>query len=353
MADDSTNEEESKERKNEYFDDEDFGLPDLEYDELDDEDEPLEEELDLEVEVEGEDGSQEEEVEETSAEPELIEIDDNDVSGELDLDESHVGYDAEEASSDVADITEEDLEGEFDNIDLNDISEEDFQLEDEDSDFYEEESYEDFENESAGSDIFESEGGSGGSTEDLAIEEFEDAENDGEENGYADPESRNSFTRIVVIGTAVIAIFGFALYFAFFRTGGSELAEKPRKEQVKPQPQPTKEQPKPEPVEPEPEPQQVEPDPQPLTAEAGEITRLSTKTGQAYVIVGSFIDEDLAGDYATELADSGKSPFVIPPFDDHRFYRIGIASYGSFAEAISAVSDFKGEFGDDVWALRY
>lgn len=371
MADDSTNEEEPKERKNEYFDDdEDFGLPDLEYDELDDEDEPLEEELDLEVEVEGEDETLEElDVDETPAdpEPEVIEDEDTDLSGELDLDVSHVEFETEEDTSDVADIsvddlddieiTEEDLEGvDFDDIDLSDISEEDLQLDDEDTDFYEEESYEDFESESAGSDIFEAEGSSSGGDSNLSAEELAQRENKGVEFKYSDPQSRNSFTRIVVIGTAVIAILGFALYFAFFRTGGSqELAEKPKQEQSKPKPttQPKKEEPKPKPVDPKPEPKQVKPDPQPLTVEAGEITRLSTKTGQAYVIIGSFVDEDLAGDYATELADAGKSPTIIPPFDDHRFYRVAIATYSSFADANNAVNDYKGEYGDDIWALRY
>ncbi len=370
MADDSTNEEEPKERKNEYFDDdEDFGLPDLEYDELDDEDEPLEEELDLEVEVEGEDETLEDlEVEDAPAdpEPELIEIEDNDVSGELDLEESHVEYEAEEASDagdiseedlDDIEISEEDLEGvDFDDIDLSDISEEDLQLDDEDTDFYEEESYEDFENEAAGSDIFETAGGSDSGSSDLSADELAQRENKGVEFKYSDPQSRNSFTRIVVIGTAVIATLGFALYFAFFRTGGSEqIAEKPKQEQPKPQPkpQPKQEDPKPQPANPQPEPKQVKPDPQPLTSDAGEITKLSAKTGQAYVIIGSFVDEDLAGDYATELAGTGKSPIIIPPFDNHRFYRVAIAAYSSFADANNAVNDYKAEYGDDVWALRY
>ncbi|MDW3191439.1 MAG: SPOR domain-containing protein [Cytophagales bacterium] len=370
MADDSTNEEEPKERKNEYFDDdEDFGLPDLEYDELDDEDEPLEEELDLEVEVDGEDESLEElEIEDAPAEPEpeLIDLEDNDVSGELDLDESYSEPEASEDSTDIGDISEEDLDDieisdedlegvDFDDIDLSDISEEDLQLDDEDTDFYEEESYEDFEGESAGADIFESEGSSSGSSEDLSAEELAERENKGVEFKYSDPQSRNSFTRIVVIGTVVIAVLGLSLWFAFFRTGGNEqIAEKPKQEQpAKPKPEPPKEDPKPVPSDPKPEPEQVKPDPQPLTVEAGEITRLSAKTGQAYVIIGSFVDEDLAGDYAQELADDGKSPTIIPPFDDHRFYRVAIASYSTFADANNAVNNYKGEFGDDIWALRY
>ncbi len=366
MADDSTNEEEPKERKNEYFDDdEDFGLPDLEYDELDEEDEPLEEELDLEVEVEGEDESLEElEVEETPVDPEPIEVEDTDVSGELDLEENQV----EEVSDDIdisdedfddIEITDEDLEGvDFDDIDLSDISEEDLQLDDEDTDFYEEESYEDFENESSNSDIFEANDKTADDTSGLSAEDLAQRENKGVEFKYSDPKSRNSFTRIVVIGTAVIATLGFALYFAFWRTGGNEqIAEKPKQEQPKPKPkptpQPTPEEEQPKPADPTPEPKQEKPDPQPLTAEAGEITKLSSKTGQAYVIIGSFVDEDLAGDYATELAETGKSPIIIPPFDDHRFYRVAIASFGSFADANDAIGNYKSEFGDDVWALRY
>jgi len=85
MAEDKNNEEDPNERKNEYFDDdEDFGLPDLEYDELDDFaddddlDEPLEEEIagpEEEVVSESESIEEKEEVEQEEQEESVFEAD--------------------------------------------------------------------------------------------------------------------------------------------------------------------------------------------------------------------------------------------------------------------------------------
>lgn len=369
MADESTNEEEPKERKNEYFDDdEDFGLPDLEYDELDDEDdEPLEEELDLEVEVEGEDEALEElELEEPveesqpepEPEPEPVAEDENELPGELDLDESHLEYEVSEEDLEDLDLSEEDLEGiDLDDIDLSDISEEDLQLDSEDTDYYEEESYEDFENESSGSDIFEASASSSSSTE-SGYKGLAERENKGVEFKYSDPQSRNSFTRIVVIGTVVILTLGFALWFAFLRgDGNDELAENttpPPQETETPVQQPeTQPEETPPADDPDPVPTQPETRPEPTVTNPGEVTKLTEKTGNSYIVIGSFVDEDLADDYATELATAGQSPLVIPPFDNHRFYRVAIASYASFSDANDAIADYKADYGEDIWALRY
>ena len=86
---------------------------------------------------------------------------------------------------------------------------------------------------------------------------------------------------------------------------------------------------------------------------AGEITRLDQPTGKTYIIIGSFFDDDLAGDYADELAAQGKSPIIIPPFKDYRFYRVAIAEYDDFNGAQKGIETFKSEFGEDIWPLRY
>ena len=362
MADESTNEEEPKERKNEYFDDdEDFGLPDLDYDELDEDDEPLEEELDLEVELEGEEEALEEleiteepVAEEPTSEP-IVE-ENNELPGELDLDETHLEYEVNDEDLADLDLSEEDLEGiDLDDIDLSDISEEDLDLDGEETDFYEEESFDEFENEATANQSFDE--GAAVTAEDPGADyqDLAERENKGVEFKYSDPQSRNSFTRIVVIGTVVILTLGFALWFAFLRGGGEEpLAEDPtpvRQEPSNPTPEPETQPAEPEEQTPTPQP---EPDPEPtVVSNPGEVTKLSEKTGESYIVIGSFVDEDLADDYAGQLAANGQSPIVIPPFDNHRFYRVAIASYGTYADANAAIDNYKADFGEDIWALRY
>jgi len=83
------------------------------------------------------------------------------------------------------------------------------------------------------------------------------------------------------------------------------------------------------------------------------VTNLDDRNGKAYVIVASFIDSDLAIDHANKLAAEGKSPYVIPPFGSSRYSRVGIAEFGSFEAAAATLDNYKSEYGDDVWALRY
>ncbi len=362
MAEDKNNEEEPNERKNEFFDDdEDFGLPDLEYDELDDFadeeeeiDEPLEEELE---EVSAIEDDQEEEAveesvfeaddeeEEVAAATEEIE---EEVSAETDSAELEISEDEIEIDEDDLDISDDDLEGlDLEGLDLDDISEEDLDLEGEEADFYEEESFEEFDSDDAAAAAAAASTHAAGE----GYKNLADKENKGVEFKYSESQSRASFTRIVVFGTVIIALLGFLLFWLYGGKSEEVVAEEPPKQEVKPEPRP---EPKPEPkeeVQPEPEPEPVRNEP--IAAPAGEITRLSAKTSNSYIIIGSFIDGDLAEDYAQELAGLGQSPTIIPPFDDHRFYRVAIASFSSFDQANGALVEFKAEYGEDIWALRY
>ena len=61
----------------------------------------------------------------------------------------------------------------------------------------------------------------------------------------------------------------------------------------------------------------------------------------------------MASDYSNKLAKEGKSPSIIPPFGNAITHRVAIAGYGSLAEAQRSVDGFKGEYGQDIWILRY
>ncbi len=150
----------------------------------------------------------------------------------------------------------------------------------------------------------------------------------------------------MVVGAALIYIYN---------TSGD------KKEKVAKVEKPKVEQPKPEVVEPTPEPvaeveKPVEKSPKKAKANTvpeGEIIRLEQQTGKAYVIIASFFDDDMAMDYANKLSADGKSPYIIPPFKDYRYYRVAIAEYDKFSDAAANVDIFKQEYATEVWPLKY
>lgn len=87
----------------------------------------------------------------------------------------------------------------------------------------------------------------------------------------------------------------------------------------------------------------------------GTFERLEARTGQYYVVVASAVDDDLLTDFAGKLTKQGKQVRLIPPFGkDGKFYRLAIDAKGSYAEAQAAADGMKGgEFGDQLWVVRY
>ena len=89
------------------------------------------------------------------------------------------------------------------------------------------------------------------------------------------------------------------------------------------------------------------------SANAGEIVQVTDKLGRSYVIVGSFIDQDLAMDYAKVLSSQGNGVKIIHPFGKVKRYRVSIADFGTYADASGQLNTYKSSFGDQVWALKY
>ena len=83
------------------------------------------------------------------------------------------------------------------------------------------------------------------------------------------------------------------------------------------------------------------------------MNRLSARTNNFYIVVASFVDEDLAMDHANKLAADGRSPSVIPPFGKAITTRVAIRGYGSLAQAQNEVGNYRSEFGQDIWILKY
>jgi len=157
--------------------------------------------------------------------------------------------------------------------------------------------------------------------------------------------NRGRFTKIVILGAVLFTVIATVLIFMLGGLG--EPTEEITKVET---PVPAEPEVKEEPVKEEAKP----PVNDKLTKiKPGEIANLPQRTGNSYIVVNSFFDGDLAQDYANVLSARGKSPMIIPPFAEYRFYRVAIAEYGTFAEALRNLESFKAEYGTKIWALRY
>ena len=87
----------------------------------------------------------------------------------------------------------------------------------------------------------------------------------------------------------------------------------------------------------------------------GSIERLSGRTGQYWVVVASAIDDDLLLDFAQQLSKNGRQVRIIPPFGKQgKFHRLAIESRDNYADAQAVADGMKGgEFGDQLWVVRY
>lgn len=86
----------------------------------------------------------------------------------------------------------------------------------------------------------------------------------------------------------------------------------------------------------------------------GVIEALSGRTGRYYVVVASAVDDDLLMDFANKLSKKGTSCKLIPPFGKHKFYRLAVDEKDTYADAQTTADGMKGgDFGDQIWVIRY
>jgi len=72
-----------------------------------------------------------------------------------------------------------------------------------------------------------------------------------------------------------------------------------------------------------------------------------------FLVVASFIDEDLAKDRADELHAKEMNTFLVYPYGDIAYYRLAIGQYESFALAAEDIEKVKGAFKENLWVLKY
>ncbi|MDF9797201.1 hypothetical protein OKW21_002464 [Catalinimonas alkaloidigena] len=116
----------------------------------------------------------------------------------------------------------------------------------------------------------------------------------------------------------------------------------------------------------------VEPEPEPIIEDTPEsapeepvtevnslipysdISTISEPTGRSFIVIGSFVDEDLAMDYANKLMEEGIGTRILSPTDRAPLmHRIAVADFTDFNTAMQQVQQFRDQYGDNTWVLKY
>lgn len=95
-------------------------------------------------------------------------------------------------------------------------------------------------------------------------------------------------------------------------------------------------------------PEAVEPIPE--ENKVGSVTVVEGRTGRSYIIVNSLFDEDNASDYSNMLISKGVDAKMIR---SRRFYKFSVADYESYGEAADQIENYKQNYGDQIWVLKY
>ena len=78
------------------------------------------------------------------------------------------------------------------------------------------------------------------------------------------------------------------------------------------------------------------------------------RRGKYFVIVSSFIDDDLAKDYAKKVSSKGHDAYLLKPVGkSKKFYRLSVGQYENMKDAENSLPALKAEFGNDIWILKY
>lgn len=161
------------------------------------------------------------------------------------------------------------------------------------------------------------------------------------------PQQKNSSWPMWVALGAILLLAGLFVYFFVFDTPKEE--EQFTQQPIEtPQPQPIAEEEPP--VNEEPAEEDWNPVPE---VKEGSVATLSSRTGRYHMIVGSFIDGDLARDFAQNLADEGYEAKIIEPSGTRKFYRLSVKDAESIADLNPELESMKAKFGENVWIVKY
>jgi cell division septation protein DedD len=84
------------------------------------------------------------------------------------------------------------------------------------------------------------------------------------------------------------------------------------------------------------------------------IETIATPTGRSYIIVGSFVDADMARDLGEQLSERGAGVRILAPTSRAPLlHRVAVADYDTFDDALTEVDAYKVNYGESVWVLKY
>lgn len=84
------------------------------------------------------------------------------------------------------------------------------------------------------------------------------------------------------------------------------------------------------------------------------IETIATPTGRSYIVIGSFVDEDLARDLGEKLSERGVGIRILSPTSRAPLlHRVAVADYDTFNNALTEVEAYKLEYGESAWVLKY
>lgn len=83
------------------------------------------------------------------------------------------------------------------------------------------------------------------------------------------------------------------------------------------------------------------------------IVTLQPPQGRYYVIVASYIDIDLARDYAKRLIRERPYVIILSPTPGAAFSKVAIAETNTLAEARRLKEELKEKYGQDIWVTKY
>jgi hypothetical protein len=187
-------------------------------------------------------------------------------------------------------------------------------------------------------------------------EEEEGTENEKYVHGLEDKDEESKAPVGIIIGVIITVLVVAAVLFFWLRgSGEKEVAVVQNEQKVVDAPDAGFQA-----AEPQAKQQEVKPaEPaKPATAQgmypvADGIKRLSSATGQYYVIVGSFIDVDLATDYGKELAKDNIGSAILAPRGNAKFHRLAVGDFPTEKDASVKAEELKAKFGPDVWVVKY
>ena len=83
------------------------------------------------------------------------------------------------------------------------------------------------------------------------------------------------------------------------------------------------------------------------------IEAITAPTGRSYIVVGSFVDEDLARDFGNQLLEDGMGIRVLSPTDRAPLmHRVAVADFATFEEASAQIGEYTLTY-QDAWVLKY